>query len=158
MQLGGFIMDEKEAAKLAKAVAAECLAGRVRLLNRVITNIYDHALQPLGIKINQANILVMLTLTDQASSADIARVLSMEKSTVSRNVDRMKKKEWIDVAGKDDGLSQIITVTSKGRKLLAAAHVEWKKAQKQAAELLGEEGVAAVLKIHDTLRQGKKAA
>jgi len=151
-------MDEKEAAKLAKAVAAECLAGRVRLLNRVITNIYDHALQPLGIKINQANILVMLTLTDQASSADIARVLSMEKSTVSRNVDRMKKKEWIDVAGKDDGLSQIITVTSKGRKLLAAAHVEWKKAQKQAAELLGEEGVAAVLKIHDTLRQGKKAA
>lgn len=151
-------MDEKEAAKLAKAVAAECLAGRVRLLNRVITNIYDRALQPLGIKINQANILVMLTLTDQASSVDIARVLQMEKSTVSRNIDRMKKKGWIDVTGKDDGPSQVITVTPKGKGLLADAHVEWQKAQKQATELLGEEGVAAVLRIHDTLKQEKKGS
>lgn len=149
-------MDEKEASKLAKALAAECIAGRVRLLSRVITNIYDRALQPLGIKINQANILVMLSLTDQASSVDIARVLSMEKSTVSRNVERMRKKGWVDVAGKDDGQTQVITVTLKGRKLLAAAHGEWKKAQKQAAELLGEEGVAAVLKIHDSLRREKK--
>ena len=148
-------MDEKETAKLAKAVAAECIAGRVRLLNRVVTNIYDRALQPLGIKINQANILVMLSLTDQASSVDIARVLSMEKSTVSRNVDRMRKKGWIDVAGHEEGPSQVITVTPKGRKLLAAAHVEWKKAQKEAAVLLGEEGVAAVLKLHDTLKQNK---
>ena len=85
-------------------------------------------------------------------------MLFMEKSTVSRNVDRMRKKGWIDVAGKDDGVSQIVTVTPKGRKLLAAAHVEWKKAQKQAAELLGEEGVAAVLRIHDSLRQGRRQA
>jgi DNA-binding MarR family transcriptional regulator len=154
---GAPIVEEKQVSKLAKAVAAECLAGRVRLLNRVITNIYDHALQPLGIKINQANILVMLTLTDQASSVDIARVLVMEKSTVSRNVERMRKKGWIDVADKGEALSQAITVTPKGRKLLMAAHVEWKKAQKQATELLGKEGVAAVLKIHDTLKQGDKS-
>jgi len=151
-------MNEREASKLAKVVAAECIAGRVRLLNRVITNIYDHALQPLGIKISQANILVMLSLTDQASPVDIARVLSMEKSTVSRNVERMRKKGWIDVADQDKGLSQVITVTPKGRKLLATAHVEWRKAQKQAAELLGEEGVAAVRQLHDALRRQKSNA
>jgi DNA-binding MarR family transcriptional regulator len=73
-------------------------------------------------------------------------------------VDRMRKNGWIDIADKDDGLSQQITVTAIGRKLLAAAHVEWKKAQKQTAELLGEEGVAAVRKLHDTIKPGKAKA
>ncbi len=149
-------MNNQDTLKLAKSVAAECLAYRVRLLNRVITNIYDRALQPLGIKVNQANILTMLTLTDRASSADIARVLLMEKSTVSRTVDRMKKNGWINVAGDGDGPSQVISVTPEGRKIMAAAHVQWKKAQKEASELLGEKGVDAVMMLHDTLRKGKK--
>ena len=144
-------MNEKEASKLAKSVGAECIAYRVRLLNRVITGIYDRALQPLGIKVNQANILVMLSLSNGASSSDIARVLMMEKSTVSRTVDRMKKNGWISVAEQVDVPSQLITVTPKGRKLMAAAHGEWQKAQKQASELLGNEGVAAVLKLHDAI-------
>jgi len=152
IQLKGLTMNERETSIMAKAVAAECIAYRVRLLNRVITNIYNRALQPLGIKINQANILTMLSVTDRASSADIARVLLMEKSTVSRTVDRMKKNGWISVAGLGDRPSQVVSVTPQGRELMAAAHLQWKKAQKQAAKLLGKEGVAAVRKLHDTVR------
>jgi len=148
-------MDEREASILAKKVAAECIAYRIRLLNRVITNIYDRALQPLGIKINQANILTMLSLYNHASSTDIVRVLSMEKSTVSRTVDRMRKNGWISVAGHGDGPSQVVSVTPQGRKLMAAVHTQWKKAQKRAAELLGEEGVVAIQKLHDTVRPRK---
>ncbi len=149
-------MNERETTILAKSVAAECIAYRVRLLNRVVTNIYDRALKPLGLKVNQANILTMLSLADHASSADIARVLLMEKSTVSRTVDRMRKNGWISVAGHGDGPSQMILVTPQGKKLLATAHTQWKKAQKQVEELLGEEGVAAVRRLHDTVRPGKK--
>lgn len=144
-------MNAREATKLAKFVAADCIAYRVRLLSRVITGIYDRALLPLGLKVNQANILTMLSLTEQASSADIARVLLMDKSTVSRTVDRMKKNGWISISSLGDGASQVITVTPQGRDLLAKAHTQWEKAQKQAAELLGEEGVAAVRRIHDTV-------
>lgn len=144
-------MNAREATKLAKFVAADCIAYRVRLLNRVITGIYDRALLPLGLKVNQANILTMLSLTEQASSADIARVLLMDKSTVSRTVDRMKKNGWISISSLGDGASQVITVTPQGRELLAKAHTQWEKAQKQATELLGEEGVAAVRRIHDTV-------
>ena len=148
-------MNERETTILAKSVAAECIAYRVRLLNRVITNIYDRALKPLGLKVNQANILIMLSIADNASSADIARVLLMDKSTVSRTVNRMRKNGWISVVGHGDGPSQVISVTPQGRKLMAAAHAQWKKAQKQAAALLGEEGVAAVRRLHDTMRTGK---
>jgi DNA-binding MarR family transcriptional regulator len=145
-------MNQKEASTLAKTVATECIAYRVRLLNRVITGIYDRALQPLGIKINQANILTMLSLTDGASSADITRVLLMEKSTVSRTVDRMKKNGWISIADQVNEPAQVITVSPKGRKLMAAVHREWEKAQKQAKEILGDEGIVAVQKLHDRVR------
>lgn len=125
------VMDEIEASKLAQSVAEECIAFRVRLLNRVITKLYDQALLPLGIKVNQATILVMLSMAGKASPSDIAGTLLMEKSTVSRNVERMSKKGWIDVAARNDGASQVITVTQKGRNLMAATHVEWMKAQKK---------------------------
>jgi hypothetical protein len=39
-------------------IASECVAVRLRMLNRVITNIYDDALRPLELKVSQMNILV----------------------------------------------------------------------------------------------------
>lgn len=145
-------MDEREASIIAKAVATECLGYRVRLLSRVITAIYDRAMQPLGLKANQVTILNVLSYAGKASASDISRVLVMEKSTVSRTVDRMKKNGWIKVEGQGDGPGQTITVTEKGRALLVAAHVQWKKAQEQAAEILGEDGVAAIIKLHETVK------
>ena len=40
-------------------IAKTCIAVRLRSLNRVVTNIYDAALRPLGLKISQLNILVV---------------------------------------------------------------------------------------------------
>jgi DNA-binding MarR family transcriptional regulator len=96
--------------------------------------------------------LVLLSVRGESSATDVGKILRMEKSTVSRNVGRMRKKGWVEVTNPDDGLSQVITVTPKGRKLLAALHAEWAKAQKAARKLLGEEGVRSVAKLYDTLR------
>lgn len=149
-------MNKREALELSKTVADECIAYRVRILNRAITGIYDRALQPLGIKVNQANILIMLSLTDRASSADIARVLLMEKSTVSRTVARMKKNGWISTEGQGEWPTQIVTVTHEGRKIMAAIHGQWKKAQQETSELLGDDGIAAVRMLHDILSKSLK--
>jgi hypothetical protein len=37
-------------------VASECVAVRLRMLNRVVTNIYDDALRSLDLKVSQMNI------------------------------------------------------------------------------------------------------
>jgi DNA-binding MarR family transcriptional regulator len=147
-------MDEKETTELAKAIAADCIALRVRFVNRVITGLYERALKPLDIKIGQASILVVLSVRGESSPADVGRLLRMEKSTVSRNVGRMRKKGWVEVAGRDDRLSQVITVTPKGRELLAAFYGGWAKAQEAASGLLGEEGVLSVRALYDALRDG----
>ena len=148
-------MNETEAASLAKAIAGECIAVRVRLLNRVITSLYDRALQPLGLKANQGIMLVFLCMVGQATPGEVCKKLHMEKSTVSRNIDRMRKKGWVDVASQQEGVSQVIMVTAAGRELLAAAHVEWQKAQQQAKELIGSDGIAAVWTLHEGLKKNK---
>ena len=39
-------------------IARDCIAVRMRLLNRVVANLYDDALSPLALKASQLNILV----------------------------------------------------------------------------------------------------
>ena len=81
--------DSKDRIEIAKAVAAGCIAVRVRLVSRAITGVYDRALRKLNIKIGQASILVFLTLHGESSPGEIGKALMMEKSTVSRNLDRL---------------------------------------------------------------------
>jgi DNA-binding MarR family transcriptional regulator len=137
-------MDEKQTLKLIETVGRECLAGRVRKLSRVVTGIYDRAMRSHGIKVNQASILIMLTLVETPTARDICRNLQMEKSTVSRNVERMRKQGWIEASEGEGGLSQVLTVTPKGKKLLADIHGKWEKAQREVSEFLGEDGVKAI--------------
>jgi DNA-binding MarR family transcriptional regulator len=137
-------MDEKQTLKLIETIGRECLAGRVRKLNRVITGIYDRAMRPHGIKVNQAGILIMLSLVKKPTPGDICRKFLMEKSTVSRNIERLRKQGWIKVGKGEAGLSQVLEVTPKGKKLLADIYGKWEKAQKEVSEFLGEDGVKAI--------------
>jgi DNA-binding MarR family transcriptional regulator len=136
--------------EIAELVAAECLAGRARRLNRVITNLYDRALQPHGIKINQASILVFLLAHGDARPTAIGARLQMEKSTVSRTIDRMEKNGWVAVEGKGPG--QTVRATDLGRQLMIDCHDQWKAAQQKAFDLLGEEGATSLKQIADRLK------
>ena len=146
-------MNKQATQKLAQVMGDECIAFRVRALNRVITNLYDAALQPFGITVNQATMLIMLSLVGEATPGRIGQVLIMEKSTISRNLDRMKKQGWIETSGRDGGKEQVVQVTPAGRTLLTMFHPSWERAQQQAAELLGGSGVSAVHTLHEAVRR-----
>lgn len=147
-------MRKEKGVKMAGTMAAECLAFRVRALNRVITNLYDAALKPFGITVNQTTILIMLSYVGQASPGRIGQVLIMEKSTVSRNLNRMKKQGWIRATETEEGgKEQVVSVLPRGKELLAALHPAWANAQKDASRLLGEEGVRAVHTLHEAVRR-----
>jgi len=136
-------------------IARECIAMRVRLLNRVITNIYDECMRPHGLRTAQMNILVAVSLTGLVSPSDIERHLCLEKSTVSRNVDRMRRRGWLEVVPGKDGRSHQLQVTAQGTKLLRKALSAWQRAQEKAASLLGKEGVVAVTRIGADVRAHK---
>lgn len=143
--------------KQVDRIAASCIAVRLRLLNRVVTNLYDEALRPLGLKVSQMNVLVVAAKLGVARPAQVCELLHLDISTLSRNVNRMMAKGWLEAVPEEDARTQPFRLTGQGRKLLERAIPAWEKAQEQAAELLGEPGVAVLdeAAIRLGLRPGK---
>jgi DNA-binding MarR family transcriptional regulator len=131
----------------ADRIAGECLAVRVRLLNRTITAIYDDALRPLGLTAGQLNILVLITKRGPVSPGDVARRLNMEKSTVSRNIERMRKNGWLTVTLAESGRGQQLLLSKKGKTLLARSVPAWEEAQTSARAVLGRRGADSIHRV-----------
>src|SRR6202051_2241539 len=119
-------------------ISRTCIAVRLRLLNRVVTNFYDDALRPLSLKVSQLNILIVTAKLGLARPAQVCELLQLDPSTLSRNVERMRAHGWLEVVPGEDARTQPIRLTSQGRRLIEKAVPSWEEAQKQAGKLLGD--------------------
>src|SRR3954470_3990900 len=136
-------------------VADECVAVRLRMLNRIITNIYDDALRPLDLKVSQMNILVAAAKMGTARPSEVCEFLHLDVSTLSRNVERMKARGWLEVVPDEDGRSQPFRLTPQGRKLLEKAIPAWSEAQQHVKKVLGN---GFVEQLNQAMKQvGKQA-
>src|SRR5687768_17899500 len=132
-------MGAEQMQAMIEKVASECVAVRLRMLNRVITNIYDDALRSLDLKVSQMNILVAAAKLGAARPTDVCEHLHLDVSTLSRNVERMKARGWLEVVPDEDGRSQPFRLTAQGRKLLDKAIPSWEQAQERVKNLLGSD-------------------
>src|ERR1041384_1135882 len=131
-------MEAERMQAMVDKIAGECVAVRLRMLNRIITNIYDNALRPLDLKVSQMNILVAAAKMGTARPLQVCEYLHLDVSTLSRNVDRMKARGWLGVAPDEDGRSQPFRLTPQGRKLLEKAVPAWNEAQQEVTRALGD--------------------
>ena len=127
-------------------MAKTCIAGRLRLLNRVVTNIYDDALRPLGLKISQGNILILTGKMGVASPVQVCEYLQLDISTLSRNVELMRKNGWLEEVPGEDARSHPFRLTAEGKRLIEKAIPAWEKAQAEAMALLGDDFVSLLNK------------
>ena len=138
-------MNEKAA---ARTIARDCLALRIRKLNRMVTAVYDDALRPLGMTASQLNMLTAIVRAgaSQLTPAELSRLLEIEKSTLSRNLPRMEAHGWIDASG------DRVRLTAKGDRLLRELAPAWRRAQRETRKLLGEDGAEAVVAMVERVR------
>jgi DNA-binding MarR family transcriptional regulator len=128
----------------ADEIVRDCLAVRVRLVSRALTGLYDHALQIHGLSIAQVNLLAALGKVGPCSPARLGDVLQLERSTVSRNLSLLLRQGWIEAVSSDAKGVREVALTSSGHKKIKAVMPEWRRAQREAAQLLGADGVDAV--------------
>lgn len=139
--------------RISEEIARDCIAVRLRRLNRVITNLYDDALRPLGLKVSQMNLLVVAARLGVAEPSQVCRILQMDLSTLSRNLERLRARGWIESVPDRDARVHPFQLSSEGHALLQQAYPVWKEAQERTSALLGEEGVALL----DRMAQGVTA-
>jgi DNA-binding MarR family transcriptional regulator len=114
------------------------------MLNRLVTSVYDKALRPLGLKASQLNVLVAAGKMGLAPPTRVCKVLHLDPSTLSRNVERMIAQGWLEVVPGEDARMQPFRLTAEGRALLERAFPLWTKAQQRATTALGAAGVEAL--------------
>src|SRR5262245_50992858 len=136
-------------------IARTCIAVRLRLLNRVVTNFYDDTLRPLGLKVSQLNLLIVAARLGLARPAQVCEILHLDASTLSRNVKPLQAHGWLEVVPEADARAQPFRLTPQGKRLIEKAVPAWEEAQRRATELLGEEGTALLDRAARKLRQSE---
>jgi DNA-binding MarR family transcriptional regulator len=150
---------ERNAAKIPiETIAEQCIAVRLRMLSRGVTKIYNRALRPYGLMVSQMNILVAVSCLGEARQQDVCQALHLEKSTLSRDVGRMRSQGWLEEVPGDDGRTALLKITPAGRRLLEKAIPAWQRAQEQTVALLGERELITLSRAAATLRAKSNTA
>ena len=118
-------------------IAGECLGRRARVLDRVVSSVFNHALAEHGLKMTQMTLLVALDLRGPITASELGRTLHIEKSTLSRNLKRIEDQGWTVQRG---GLRLSVA----GRKRIEAAGPDWARAQAEVERLLSPRGAKAL--------------
>jgi DNA-binding MarR family transcriptional regulator len=93
----------------------------------------------------------------EAGPAEVCRLLRIERSTLSRDVELMKGEGWLASDPPSGGRNQTLRVTPLGLELLGRAQPSWEEAQAEAKALIGDAGVGALRRVAARLGFGKPA-
>ena len=80
---------------LAREILRTCVCSRTRMLDRILTQVFDDALRNIGIGSSQLTMLALVASLEGLRAVEIGRMLEMEKSTVSRGLSVLRKRGWI---------------------------------------------------------------
>lgn len=137
---------QARADRFATAMRHECLGVRVGRVHRLVSRAFETALRPVGISLPQLEVLSALTLVARPiRPTELADLLSIERSTMSRNLSLMETKGWVTTTDTSPtGRSLAFAVTDAGTTQFAAAERAWASAQKTVAASLGADATATL--------------
>lgn len=126
----------------------------VRSLSRKISQLYDDALAPSGLKGTQFSLLLQArTRRGRAplSVSALAAVLHTDRTTMTRNLRALEQAGLITLQVGQDARSRCVQVTPEGEAAFRQALGLWRQAQAQVRALCGAEHIAALEQLVDAM-------
>ena len=116
---------------------ATCACLQLRKATRLVTQLYDEALRPLGLRSIQLPILVTLAARGALSVTDLADSLVLDRTTLIRNLQPLRRRGLIEV-GRDEGRrTRRVALTAAGHEATAVAVPLGAEAQTRVMDGLG---------------------
>ena len=126
-----------------------CTNFRLRQLTRRISQHYDIELAKVGLKTTQYSLLSHVLKLGPVRPGDLAQAMTLDASTLTRNLQPLVAAGWVRVDAGDDGRSRSVTITEAGRAKQAEGYRRWRAAQDGINEQLGAERVVALHTLVD---------
>jgi DNA-binding MarR family transcriptional regulator len=118
----------------------DCGCFNLRRAARRVTQVYDHALAPAGLKATQLSLLAVLQgdITGEGiAMTRLAEKLGMDRTTLTRNLAVVERDGLVAVRTGDDPRSRLVVLTQAGRTALEKAAPLWVKVQAELAHQTG---------------------
>lgn len=118
----------------------DCSCFNLRRAVRRVTQIYDHALAPSGLKATQFSSLAVLAGNAPGEGIAMTRLaekLGMDRTTLTRNLGVLERDGLITVRTGDDPRSRMVALTIAGRTAFDHATPLWAEAQAKLAGHIG---------------------
>ena len=109
--------------------ATNCLNYRLRRTTRLVSQYYDRALRPAGIRVGQFNLMIPVALRGALSITQLADLLGLERSALARSLRPLQRRGWLRVTVGADRRARIVRLTPSGRRLLRRVYPLWEQAQ-----------------------------
>jgi DNA-binding MarR family transcriptional regulator len=129
----------------SSAPSPACACGRLRRATRALTQLYDDAMAPAGLRVTQFSLLRTLARDGPLRISALAERQLLDRTALSRNLDPLVAQRYVDIVRGDDARTRQVAITRKGSSVLKAAEPYWTQAQKIVAKRLGAEKLDALI-------------
>jgi DNA-binding MarR family transcriptional regulator len=137
---------------LCMRVRAMCACNQLRRATRGITALYEAEMAASGVKVTQLPILVGLRSEGDLSVTRLAGALSLDRTTLTRNLGVLEKRGLIRMTEDlDDARVRMVSLTSDGERVLSGALATWKRVQNIVEERFGKERLRVLYDELDAL-------
>ena len=126
-----------------------CTNLKLRQLARRVTQHYDVELGKAGLKTTQYSLLSHVLRLGPLRPGDLAQAMTLDASTLTRNLKPLLAAGWVELAAGTDGRSRSVTITEAGRVKQAEGQRRWRVAQEGINQLLGVQRVVALHALLD---------
>jgi len=105
-----------------------CLCLHVQRAARALARRFDDALRPVGLTNGQFSLLMALNRPQPPAIAPVARVLAMDRTTLTAALKPLEREGLVRVAvDPADRRSRLLSLTARGHAVLAAAVPIWRE-------------------------------
>ena len=116
---------------------ATCACLNLRKAARAVTQVFDHALQPSGLRSTQLPVLVTLALSGSTTITQLAEELVMDRTSLTRLLKPLESAGLLEIMPGEDRRTRGVSLTDRGKETVANAMPLWEKAQAYVLERVG---------------------
>lgn len=138
----------------ARPFASPCACSRLRRATRAVTQLYDDALAPIGLRATQLSLLRTLHRQGTLRIGELAARNLLDRTALSRNLEPLAERKLVAIVPGRDARTREVTLTRQGIAAIAAAAPHWDRVQREVARHVGRErldGLYEILREIETL-------
>jgi len=124
-----------------------CMCGSFRRTSRALTQFYEQALRPIGLRATQLTVLQVLSRAGEVSQGRLGEMLAMDSTTLTRTLGIMRRYGWIAERRGEDQRERWLRLSKAGEKQLNRATLAWEKVQSRLRKQLGDEAWKNLLQL-----------